>query len=480
VLESSGDDDGDTTEETSDNCPRVTNPAQRDTDSDGLGDACDTDDDDDDGVLDDGDGSGVIGDQPCQGGARTGCDDNCRTFSNVDQDDDDGDGVGESCDDDDGDGVPNASDNCRQRPNSGQKNSDEDVFGDVCDDDDDDDGFADEGDNCPLVENPEQVDLDGDTIGDDCDNCAGAANPTQLDRDFDEMGDACDDDIDGDGIPNEDDNCELAPNPNQTDINGNGVGLACDVGDQYLVFGSSKLRFLEEIVTRVERIHEPIEIPIGPCLEDCPGWLPENFEVRVHLEADQDLAVRVVDDRGFSVAKLGAEGKGLLRFRPRPEATEGIDRNVFLPLKGREPLAPSGEEDLAFAGTRYFLQILPSAGLQPGDEVTFSMGIVSEEVVGDEITGFQLPGDCNQDAVIDLSDAICLLGFLFVGIPQTRPCADESPRDGNVALLSFNGDAAIDVSDSVALLSWLFRGGSEHAQGRLCSPLPGCPVSCGQ
>jgi hypothetical protein len=69
-----------------DNCPLISNADQTDTDSNGTGDACDTDDDGD-GVLD---------------GA-----DNCPLISNADQTDTDSNGTGNACDtDDDGDGVP--------------------------------------------------------------------------------------------------------------------------------------------------------------------------------------------------------------------------------------------------------------------------------------------------------------------------------------------------------------------------------------
>ncbi len=74
-----------------------------------------------DGVLTDGDDSGVIGDSPCGFGETGGCDDNCPLDYNPDQEDWDGDGLGNACD------------NCISVVNPDQADGDQDYKGDACD-----------------------------------------------------------------------------------------------------------------------------------------------------------------------------------------------------------------------------------------------------------------------------------------------------------------------------------------------------------
>jgi hypothetical protein len=89
---------------------------------------------DGDGIPDDGDHSGVAGDNPCRAGRTTDCDDNCPRRWNPKQKDMDGDGKGDVCDGDiDGDGVPNSRDNCPRKANAGQEDGDGDGVGDACD-----------------------------------------------------------------------------------------------------------------------------------------------------------------------------------------------------------------------------------------------------------------------------------------------------------------------------------------------------------
>ena len=60
-----------------------------------------------------------------------------------------------------------------------------------------------------------------------------------------------------------------------------------------------------------------------------------------------------------------------------------------------------------------------------------------------------LRGDCNDDTSVDLSDASCILNWLFAGrvAPGCRSATDT------------NRDAAIEITDALWLLNFLFRGG---------------------
>ena len=93
--------------------------------------------------------------------------------------------------------------------------------------------------------------------------------------------------------------------------------------------------------------------------------------------------------------------------------------------------------------------------------------------------GLQKAGDTNQDGQTDLSDAVSLLGHLFLGSPERLPCGTGEVSDpGNAVLLDLNGDTRVDLADGIHLLIYLFQGGPQPAGGTECRPIEGCEQAC--
>ncbi len=96
------------------------------------------------------------------------------------------------------------------------------------------------------------------------------------------------------------------------------------------------------------------------------------------------------------------------------------------------------------------------------------------------VSGWQRPGDGNQDGRLDVADALALLLHLFGGTERPIPC-DGAPlaSGGSALLLDVNGDEGVNVADAVALLNYLFANGAQPALGEGCVRIEDCPTVCG-
>ena len=94
--------------------------------------------------------------------------------------------------------------------------------------------------------------------------------------------------------------------------------------------------------------------------------------------------------------------------------------------------------------------------------------------------GEQISGDCNQDGNINISDAICLFGSLFLGNPRDFPCGNgKSDHPSNVLLLdrpTYN--SRVDIADGIDLLNFLFNDNTPSTSGTQlsqCTSISFCP-----
>ena len=170
-----------------------------------------------------------------------------------------------------------------------------------------------------------------------------------------------------------------------------------------------------------------------------------------------------LDNSGECLRLIGPDGEFILDFSYEDSwypSTDGLGPSLVID-DAQEDRSTWGEAD----------------SWRPSD---FAFGSPGIDESGDiPLGGLQLPGNVNQDANLDVSDAVALLGHLFTGTPAILPCGDGTINDpANLTLLDHNGDLAINLADAVSLLAYLFQGGSAPSAGTQCVRVLNCPNSC--
>ena len=96
----------------------------------------------------------------------------------------------------------------------------------------------------------------------------------------------------------------------------------------------------------------------------------------------------------------------------------------------------------------------------------------SEDVLVDR----RVPGDLNQNGLLELTDALILVFNLFGPLSNSvEPC--ESAQ-GNREIQDIDGDGVLTVNDALRVLKYLYLAGPPPHKGRRCAPMPGCSEVC--
>ena len=219
------------------------------------------------------------------------------------------------------------------------------------------------------------------------------------------------------------------------------------------------------------------------------GGLRFNFSEGAVLSLQPAEVVLIVEDleafaTRYDVARLliaGAYSGNLSNNSETVTVLDAVGSQVatFSYSDAWHPLSDGGGHSLELGNPDAWpLGLDDGAAWRPSPDIDGSPGVAAIAV--QPAGASQLPGDLNQDANVDISDAIALLGHLFLGSPGTLPCGNGTTGDpGNVSLLDVNGDNGVNLTDAVGLLTWLFRGGPPPALGQECARIPGCPEACG-
>jgi FG-GAP-like repeat/Bacterial Ig-like domain/Dockerin type I domain/Beta-propeller repeat len=272
--------------------------------------------------------------------------------------------------------------------------------------DEDSDGIPTVVDNCPLIANPEQEDADGDDIGDVCDDCTDTDDDTYGNPNYAEN--TC-----------PPDNCPTIFNDDQIDSDFDGVGDACTY---------------EEITT----IGVDVSVDLG-------GYVTVEFD-------------EITGD-GSTELEITTTGPGTTGFTIVPEIPP-----VYYNVTTTATFTGEILVCLPYDDTEMTLEEEQALTIQHYDNgtwvnITYSVDTDANIICGlsDSLSPFVMAvltyicGDANSDEVINVSDAVWIINYVFVGGDPPDPI-----ESGDC-----NCDDTCNVSDAVWIINYVFVGGND-------------------
>ncbi len=193
------------------------------------------------------------------------------------------------------------------------------------------------------------------------------------------------------------------------------------------------------------------EVLAAPAVSINEDWLGPKFFVLASVENDVAIAV-VSDFTGSKFLKAGSERQvASLKFTAvakEPTATE----IAFVDSVQRAEVARDG--NVSFVSFRNVVstttidevdpQGVPiTALIEPGAKMNLPLKVREPATF--------TRGDANHDSVVNLSDAVRIIGYLFLGA-KAPECPDAADADDS---------GHLSITDPICLLDFLFRGGSD-------------------
>jgi hypothetical protein len=327
-----------------------------------------------------------------------------------------------------------------------------------------------------------EPDCNGNGKPDDCDIASGRSK----DCDGNHVPDECDADCNLNGIT---DGCDIA-NGTLPDSDGNGVPDTCSGAQSKpnFILGfegcperlqgvPGEVKVFEAYVT-LTTSYSPLPygsfgwqigiaadggkitsisysgIHLSAVVKQFPGSWITPYDVPLDLVILKPFSTLTTTPDGRSAAVSVADledAHGQDRVTLQPRGTQKIGKirvQVQIPPVNDPPPLTLRFDDTAFlpGPTGPHSNLVWGFGLGP---TSFFPELRSCDITFSQRPSF-IRGDANVDAAVDVSDAVRIFSYLFLGTPPTLQCEDAADA---------NESGEIDISDGIYLLGFLFTGG---------------------